>query len=116
MNKTLDPSSGPRFDQPQSEGSADHLASGNDGWVRIALPVALVRELMGSGRLYLSEVRCMDSRSKMLLQRLGMECCASNLHRAAAAITAGGRESHPSSDPTCDRGDSNGRLQQCANQ
>ncbi len=46
----------------------------------------------------------MDRKSKMLLQRLGIECCASTLHYAATTVATGSRRSNQSSDATCENG------------
>ena len=52
-------------------------------WVRLALPVCLVRQLMESRYLCIADVRCLDAHAKEQLRRLCLECCIRCLSRPA---------------------------------
>lgn len=64
----------------------------DDGdWVHVAVPVALLRRLIGSGSLCAAEVRCLDGESKLRLQRICLENCSqclSLVHRSETALPA----------------------------
>lgn len=52
-------------------------------WVRLALPISLVRQLMENRHLCIADVRCLDVQSKAQLHRLCLECCTRCLSRPA---------------------------------
>ena len=65
------------------EGSRDLRSNREEGpartteveWVRLALPVCLVQQLMENRYLCIADVRCLDAQSKEHLRRLCLECC-----------------------------------------
>ena len=74
-----------RNDRPTERAASTRPAG---GWVKLALPEALVRDLIEQRRLCAADVRCLDPASKERLARLCLEACARCLQPPTVRLDA----------------------------
>lgn len=69
------------------------VAAGTGHQVRVAIPVTLLRGLIGQGLVCAADLQCLDTASRDRLRRLCLECCS--LCPAGATATSPRRHGDP---------------------